>query len=262
MQKILRFVINLLVVLGYSLLFLPVVIVYSRILTVTLNSVKAAFAAAPLFGALPEADRALLLAASRVVSLTAREQLWGQHRRAEHLGLVLSGRVKLTREQHHRELIVDVAGPGDVLGEVALSLKASYHFDVRCMRKAQVLLVPAREVRALLVRRPEAAVALAIDLAQQVLRLTRRLEVLGAGNVEHRLARVLLSLMDRFGTEFPGGTLVPVKLRRRDLASLAATTLESTSRRLSEWNRQGLVVPQPLGFLVRDPAALRRMTGG
>lgn len=43
MQKILRFVINLLVVLGYSLLFLPVVIVYSRILTVTLNSVKAAF---------------------------------------------------------------------------------------------------------------------------------------------------------------------------------------------------------------------------
>lgn len=43
MQKILRFVINLLVVLGYSLLFLPIVIVYSRILTVTLNSIKTAF---------------------------------------------------------------------------------------------------------------------------------------------------------------------------------------------------------------------------
>ena len=43
MQRILRFVINLLVVLGYSLFFLPVVIVYSRTLTVTLNSVKAAF---------------------------------------------------------------------------------------------------------------------------------------------------------------------------------------------------------------------------
>lgn len=225
------------------------------------ESVALALGEAPLFRALTEGDRAALLAVSRVVALTSGQQLWGHHRRAEHLGLVLAGRVKLTREQKHRELIVDVAGPGDILGQVAFSVDGVYQFDVRCMRKARVLLMPAREVRALLALRPECARALARDLAHQVLRLTSRLEALGAGTVEQRLAWVVLSLMDRFGGEFPGGTLVPVKLRRQDLASLAATTVESTSRRLSEWMRQGVLVPQPLGFLVRQPAILRQLSG-
>lgn len=42
-DKILRFAFNLLVVLVYSLLFLPVVIIYSRLLTVVLGSIKAGF---------------------------------------------------------------------------------------------------------------------------------------------------------------------------------------------------------------------------
>lgn len=224
--------------------------------------IGAALARAPIFSALPEADRSAVQASSRIVALRTHQQLWGQGRRADHVGLVLSGRLKVTRDQSRGELILDLAGPGDVIGEVALSLGASYQFDVRCLRRAQVLLVPARGFRALLERRPQAAVALAIDLAQQLLRLTRRVEALGAGDVEHRLARVMLGLVDRFGAEFPGGTLVPVKLRRADLASLAATTLESTSRRLSSWKRQGIVLPQPVGYLVRDVRALRRMVEG
>lgn len=224
--------------------------------------VSSALAHAPVFAALRPGDREALVRSARVVSLTTRQQLWGQDRRAEHLGLVLSGRLKVTREQRHREMIVDVAGPGDLLGEVSLSLNAAYQFDVRCLRRARVLLVPAREVRALLSRQPAAAVALALSLAQQVMRLTRRLEAMGAGDVEHRLARVMLGLVDRFGSEFPGGTLVPLKLRREDLASLAATTLESTSRRLSKWKAEGIVTPQPVGYLVKDVAALRRMVEG
>lgn len=221
--------------------------------------VAAALAQAPVLGALAPEEHDELLKASRVIELGAQQQLWGHGRRAEFLGLVLAGRLKVTREQARRELIIDVAGPGDLLGEVSLSLRGAYQFNVICLRRARVLLVPSRELRALLERRPTAAVGLAINLAQQVLRLTRRLEALGAGDVEHRLARVMLGLVDRFGADFPGGTLVPVKLRRRDLASLAATTVESASRRLSTWKRLGIVTPQPLGYLVRDVAALRRM---
>jgi CRP-like cAMP-binding protein len=224
--------------------------------------VAAPFARAPIFSALPEADRGALQRAARVVELKALEQLWRQGQRADHVGLVLTGRLKVTREHARRELIIDLAGPGDVIGEVALSLKATYQFNVRCLRRAQVLLVPSRVFRGLLEKRPAAATALAIDLAQQLLRLTRRLEALGAGDVEHRLARVMLGLVDRFGADFPGGTLVPVKLRREDLASLAATTLESASRRLSSWKRQGIVVPQRIGYLVRDVGALRRLVDG
>jgi hypothetical protein len=51
-----------------------------------------------------------------------------------------------------------------------------------------------------------------------------------------------------------------VRLRREDLASLAATTVESASRQISAWKRAGVLVPQPFGFLIRDVPRLRALS--
>lgn len=216
----------------------------------------------PIFHALAPDDRAQVLAHSRHVTLSARDVLWLEGQKAEHLGIVLSGRLSVVRQQRKRDVIVDVAGPGDVLGEVALTLGATYQFQVRCFRRARVLLIPTHTLRTLLERRPSLAVALSLDLARQVLRLSRHVEALSAGGVEQRLARVLVSLTERFGEPFPGGILVPVRLRREDLASLAATTLESASRHVSAWRKKGWIIQQPSGVLVKDLAAIKRSAEG
>jgi len=80
---------------------------------------------------------------------------------------------------------------------------------------------------------------------------------LSAGTVPRRLAAVLLELAERAGGPFPGGTLVPVRLRRADLAALAATSAESVSRQFAAWRRRGVIVTQPAGFLVPDLEVLR-----
>lgn len=218
--------------------------------------VLASFRLAPVFSGLPRVVQEALARRARVRHLRAHDVLWREGDKATHLGLVLHGRVAVERA-HKRRLMVDVAGANELVGEVAFSLGAAYQFDVRCLRRARVALVSATELRALLRSQPEAAVALAFELAQEVLRLTRRLEALSAGSVSQRLARVLLGLTERFGTPFPGGTLMPVRLRREDLAALAATTLESASRQISAWKREGVLVPQPFGFLIKNLAALR-----
>ncbi len=218
--------------------------------------VVAAFAEAPVFSALPRAVSEKLASRATVVSLATHDLLWREGDPAVHLGLVLHGRVAIERARQRR-LIVDVAGANALVGEVAFSLRATYQFDVRCLRKARVALVPVRELRKACDGVPLAAQSLNAALAEEVLRLCRRLEALSAGNVGQRLARVLLMLTERFGTPFPGGVLMPVRLRREDLAALAATTLESASRQISAWKREGLLVPQPAGFLVKDLEALR-----
>ena len=218
--------------------------------------VLAAFEKAPVFSALARPAREALASRANVVSLATHDVLWREGDPSLHLGLVLHGRVAIERARQRR-LIVDVAGPDDLVGEVAFSLGAKYQFDVRCLRKARVALIPVRELRKACDANARAAQSLSLALANEVLRLCRRLEALSAGNVGQRLARVLLMLTERFGTPFPGGVLMPVRLRREDLAALAATTLESASRQISAWKKQGLVVPQPAGFLVKDLAALR-----
>jgi CRP-like cAMP-binding protein len=221
--------------------------------------VRRALTHSPLFSALEASDHRALVDGARILQLGARGVLWRQGQQAHHLGLVLDGRLKVARQLRQREMIVDVVGPGDLVGEVALSLGASYQFDVLCLRRAQVLLISAHELRLLFKRRSEALSGFAVELAQRVLRLTQLLEALNAGTVEQRLARILVNLTDRFGVAFGGGTLVPIRLRREELASMAATTLESTSRRLSIWKGRGWLTPQPLGYLVRDLTALRRL---
>lgn len=210
---------------------------------------------ATLFEALSEGDLSMILRDSTVKSLPPGGRLWRRGERAAALGVVLSGRMKIVRPAAH-DVVIGVALPADVLGEVAFTTRATYQEDVIGLRASEVLLVPARSVRAALASNPRLALSLALDLAAQVMRLTRLAEDLSAGSVEARLARVLLRLAETTGEPFPGGILIPLRLRRSDLAAMAATTIESTSRRISDWQRRGWVVAQPAGYLVRNSAAL------
>jgi len=214
-----------------------------------------AFRVAPVFSGLPEAVWAALARKTKIVELRAQDVLWRQGQKATSIGVVLMGRVAVGGRQGRKGML-DGGGSNGLLGEVAFSLDAAVRFDVRCLRRARVALVPAAQLRAQLKKEPDVAVALACELAREVLRLTRRLESLSAGSVEQRLARVLVSLTERFGTPFPGGILMPARLRREDLAALAATTVESASRQISRWKTQGVLVPQPFGFLVKDLSRL------
>ncbi len=223
-----------------------------------LPDVAAALRRAPVLSLLPAPVLAELARATRVVELRTRDVLWREGDRASALGLVLFGRVAVERARR-RPVMVDIVGAGQFVGEVGFALGARYQFDVRCLRSARVALIPARELRAALTQSVEASASLAVDLAQQVLRLSRRVETLSSGSVSQRLARVLLGLAERFGAPFPGGVLLPVKLRREDLAALAATTVESASRQVSAWKRAGVLVPQPAGFLFKDLEVLRRL---
>ncbi len=211
-----------------------------------------------LFRSLPERARRAIVQECHARSLRTGERLWSEGEEARHLGLVLAGRLKVTRTGA-RDVLLEVAVPSEVLGEVAFTTGASYQHDVTCLRGARVLLIPASVVRARLAADPAMAMALALDLAEHVVRLTRLAEDLSAGGVEMRLARVLLRLAERAGEPFPGGTLIPLRLRRSDLAAMAATTLESTSRRIADWQRRGVIQAQPAGYLIRDLAALRAL---
>lgn len=218
---------------------------------------------AALFAALSDQARVDLAAASRVVVLGRGETLWRQGAEATSVGMVLAGRCKLVRENDAgREVIVDVAMPGDLLGTVAFTLVSGYSSTVVCLRRARVVLVPALMLRHTLQKESHAIAALAADLAMEVTRLMGMIQSLSAGNVQRRLASVLVALAKRAGEPFPGGILVPLRLRRADLAVLAATTLESASRAISAWSRNGMVTPLAAGYLVRDLAALRAIASG
>lgn len=216
----------------------------------------------PLLAALSRDAQRDLISAAHVVVLGPGDVLWREQQPAHFVALILAGRCKLLRSRRDRDVIFDVAVPGDVVGTVAFTLGSGYSSAIVCLRRARVALFPAALLRTLLKNESGAVAALAAELASEMKRLMNMIESLSAGSVERRLASVFVALHDRAGEPFPGGALIPLRLLRSDLAALAATTLESASRVISRWKRRGLLTPEPAGYLVRDLAALRKLASG
>lgn len=203
-----------------------------------------------------------MTAGADTVEVSRGRRLWSEGDEAAHVGLVLSGRLKAVRASGRREVIVDVALPGDVLGDVEFALGEPYATSVVGLRRSRVVLLPAEALRQAFSRDPRALSHALFSLARRVQRLMRLVEGLSAGSVERRLATALSTLTERVGEPFPGGLLVPVRLRRAELAVLAATSVASVSRTLAAWQRRGVLTVLPEGFLVRELPALTRLATG
>lgn len=214
------------------------------------------------FFGLPPAELTRVLARSGLTVLNRGQVLWKEGDPAEHVGLVRTGKLKSLVGRGRRQIIVDVSIRGDVLGDVAFALKEPHPASVVALTRSRVLMVPAEALRAAFDTEPRALGSALLSLARRVQRLNRLVTGLSAGSVPRRLAAALLELAERSGGPFPGGTLVPVRLRRADLAALAATSAESVSRQLAGWRRGGVIVPQPAGFVVPDLDLLRRIAAG
>lgn len=214
------------------------------------------------FAGLPPMLLARMAAGADTVVVARGQRLWSEGDPAAHVGLVVSGRLKAVRASGRREAIVDVAIAGDVLGDVAFALGEPYPTSVVGLRRSSVLLLPAGALRQAFARDPRALSSALFSLARRAQRLMRLVEGLSAGSVERRLATTLANLAGRVGQPFPGGLLVPVRLRRAELAALAATSVESVSRSLVTWQRRGILTVLPEGYLVRELPALQRLASG
>ena len=90
----------------------------------------------------------------------------------------------------------------------------------------------------------------------------RRLAELTGARVETRFARLFLKLCDQIGKPDRGGTFVPMPLTRQELADLTGTTIETTIRIMSRWQKEDVLHTEKDGFVVLDRAVLDETAAG
>jgi CRP/FNR family transcriptional regulator, nitrogen oxide reductase regulator len=83
-----------------------------------------------------------------------------------------------------------------------------------------------------------------------------RYEELATEQVEQRLARTLLRLIQRTGRRVEGGVLIDVRLSRQEMAEMTGTSLFTVSRILNRWQEAGLIELRRQRVLVRHPHGL------
>ncbi len=160
--------------------------------------------------------------------------------------------------QGGQKLILHWFGPGETFGAFALLANPSnYLASTEMVKDSCVLTWDRRTILALAKRYPrllENAFLTATDYLTVAITAHIALSCLDA---RQRLAEVLHNLASNFGQKVHHGT--ELEITNEELASAARLTLFTTSRILSEWERQGAILKsRGKVILLRYPERLSR----
>lgn len=164
-------------------------------------------------------------------TLKTGEALFRQGDKTAGLCEVVSGRVRLARvDAAGNELVLHVAGPGDVIAEASL-FSPHYHCDAIAGSDAVVRVFPKRAVLSAFERDVKAAQAFTAMLARQVMSLRARIEQRNIRSARERLRHWLALNAD--------GRTVTLRGTLKELAAELGLTHESLYRTLAALERAG-----------------------
>jgi CRP-like cAMP-binding protein len=209
-----------------------------------------------LFSGISPTDISRISAAARRRAVYAGQILAVAGDTANEMFLLRHGYVdySITTEKGDQILLRRLV-PNNVFGVAAMLASAvAYVGTSECVVSGEALVWDRHTVRTLVASYPLLAEnALQIALGYLALFTQRHAELL-ANSAKDRLARALIRLGSRTGHFVPSGLEIEVK--HKDLASLADTTIYTTSRVLSQWERKGLLRQERGRVILSDPERL------
>lgn len=180
------------------------------------------------------AETVLLLNTGRLSRFFQRgEEIYRQGQSLAGLYCISSARVKLvSNDRLGKAQILGLAGPGEILGLTGLFNGEAPHSAIALT--AGVVCCFAREsLTSALEQDPALVLNLLSSLAKHNVILEERLQFLAGQSAAARVAKTLVTLADS------GGQVQ--SFTRTEIAQLSGTSLETASRLVQQWARQGLI---------------------
>lgn len=188
------------------------------------------------------------------------ETVFEEGEEGDTLYIVLEGKVKIGRKAADgRENMLSVMGPSDMFGELSLFDPGPRTATAVVVADARLASLARSQLRPWISDRPEIAEQLLRVLARRLRRTNDALADLIFTDVPGRVAKALLGLSERFGTEEDEGTRVHHDLTQEELAQLVGASRETVNKALADFASRGWlrVDSRAVTILDRDRLARR-----
>jgi len=167
--------------------------------------------------------------------------------------LLRSGWVRLARLlDSGGELTLEVAGPGEVVGEEAVFGESPRVRLAQALSPVSAAPLPVPALQTALPRSPELTLALSRVVWERSRRLETRAMESAFADCRRRLCRTLLDLADRFGIDEPEGRRIAVRLTHEELARLIGAARETVTPLLVALRSEGAIAYDRTRILIRD----------
>jgi CRP-like cAMP-binding protein len=210
-----------------------------------------------LLASLVEPERSRVLDACTPCTYAKGEVLFSEGDPGDSLHVVESGRLAVeVRTEAGDVVMLDVVGPGGVVGEVALVLPgATRTATVLALDPVTTRMLTSEAFDELCREHPSVRVAASQLLAERVERLTKHLVEALYVSVDRRVARRIWTLAAMHGGTVRGTEL---PLTQQDIADLAGATRPTVNQSLKKLEAQGAVTLFRGGVRIADVDLLRR----
>ena len=199
-----------------------------------------------LFADLNESDFELIHAPIDDLVFQPGVALFGEGRSAGHVMTIRAGVVKLVRNAADgRARIVRILKPGDVIGLEALFSQV-YDTDAVALSPVSVCKIPITVIKDLSAQSPRLHMRLMERWHRAVKEADDWLAALNFGTARQRVANIILKMRHM---EDPTLTTL---FSREDMGAMSDLKLETVSREVSRWTKEGVIEPQDkIGRLYR-----------
>jgi CRP/FNR family transcriptional regulator, cyclic AMP receptor protein len=209
-------------------------------------------------GSLSDEDAAALRSAGFQRTYGAHVTLVHQDDEAGPVVVLLGGRAKIAVAEGGREAIFGVAGPGELIGELAAIEGSPRSTTVTTLEPVDALVIPRSDFLGVLNRRPRIALAILRVVARRLRYADSQRAQFATLDVAGRLAQRLLELSERFGHEQGHGIEIRLPLSQEELASWVGASREAVSKAFLQLRTLGIVETGRRRVTVLDMEALRR----
>lgn len=175
---------------------------------------------------------------------------------------VATGRLKVVAPRSDgRDATLQILGPGDVFGEIALLHAQGRTARVTALEESVLVIVDGRAFSDLLAHSTQFTRRLLELLASRLRDTIDHFDSTTSLELPERLARKILLLGEHFGRAGNDGLEVGIRLSQRDLGDMVDATRQSVNRLLRKWTDAGLVAQRDGRLLLLDRAGLRTVAG-
>ena len=177
----------------------------------------------------------------------------------DRLYIIVDGKVKLARHAPDgRENLLSVMGPSDMFGELSIFDPGPRTSSAVCVTEVTAATMDSQMLKQWITDHPEISQQLLRVLARRLRRTNASLADLIFTDVPGRVAKTLLQLANRFGTQEGGALRVNHDLTQEEIAQLVGASRETVNKALATFMHRGWIKLEGKSVLFVDTEHLAR----
>jgi CRP/FNR family cyclic AMP-dependent transcriptional regulator len=179
----------------------------------------------------------------------------------DRLYIIVSGKVKIGRRSPGgRESLLTIMGPSDMFGELSILDPGPRTSSATTITDLCAVSIDRETLRAWMVEHPEITERLLRLLARRLRRANDSVADLIFTDVPGRVAKLLLQLAQKFGTQEDGAPRVTHDLTQEEIAQLVGTSRESVNKVLADFAHRGWITVEGKSVLISNSERLCQLS--